>query len=64
MQPVRGFGKTWRESLGGAGSVVGWATAPEVGLTGGVQRYENGWLLRLDDEQVVLTDAGTWRAEQ
>jgi DNA-binding beta-propeller fold protein YncE len=64
MQPVRGFGKTWRESLGGAGSVVGWAIAPEVGLTGGVQRYENGWLLRLDDEQVVLTDAGTWRAEQ
>jgi DNA-binding beta-propeller fold protein YncE/photosystem II stability/assembly factor-like uncharacterized protein len=64
MQPVRGFGKVWRESLGGPGSVVGWAIAPEVGLTGSVQRYENGWLVSLGDEQVVLTNAGTWRAEQ
>ncbi len=40
MQPVRGFGKVWREILGGPGAFVGWGTAPEVGLTGGVKRYE------------------------
>ena len=31
LSPVRGFGRLW-ESLGGANSPLGWATAPELGF--------------------------------
>jgi hypothetical protein len=63
FQPMRGFGKVWRERLGGPEALVGWATAPEQGLSGLVQRYQHGWVLRLGGEQVVLADAGTWRGD-
>lgn len=42
-QPVRGFGKVWREGTGArVRERLGWATAPEQGATGAYQRFDNG----------------------
>ena len=37
LQPVRGFGKVWREQLGGPNAATGWATRPEEAMAGTVQ---------------------------
>jgi DNA-binding beta-propeller fold protein YncE len=59
--PVRGFGKLWREQLGGPDSALGWATAPERGITFLIQSFANGLLLRgTDGELFVLYEDGTW----
>jgi hypothetical protein len=69
-QPIRGFGKVWREQLGGLQAAsenplgIGWAIAPEQGLDGLAQRYEHGWVVRLNGERLLLADDGTWRAAQ
>jgi hypothetical protein len=63
-QPVRGFGAVWREQLGGALAQVGWATAPEEGLTGGIQPYGSGVVLRLGEDRLLLAEVGTWRLER
>jgi hypothetical protein len=70
-QPIRGFGKVWREQLGGPQAAsgnpatgIGWAIAPEQGLDGLVQRYEHGWVVRLDGERLLLIDDGSWRTAQ
>jgi hypothetical protein len=36
-QPVRGFGKVWREQAG-VREMLGWATSPELGFTSQLQR--------------------------
>jgi hypothetical protein len=64
VQPVRGFGKVWREQLGGPQAAIGWATTPELGLTAGVQRYDRGWVLRLGEERLLLASDGSWRVAQ
>jgi hypothetical protein len=60
-QPVRGFGKVWRESLGGATARIGWATAEERGGPALVQPFGNGTLLKAPDEGVyALYFNGSW----
>jgi hypothetical protein len=69
-QPVRGFGKVWREQLGGpagdpAGDpagAIGWATDAERGLDAFVQEWDNGLVLRLGADTVVLLRDGSWRS--
>jgi hypothetical protein len=45
QQPVRGFGKVWREQLGGPRSALGWAVGPEAGLDITRQEFERGSIL-------------------
>ena len=48
LQPKRGFGKIWREELGGPSSQIGWATEEEQGGTGVVQAFGGGAILWSD----------------
>jgi hypothetical protein len=61
LQPARGFGKLWREQLGGPQARAGWATAKEQGTNGTVQTWEGGFVLRFgpSDNYAILQD-GTW----
>ena len=60
-QPIRGFGKVWREELGGPQANVGWATLGEVGYTGRWQAFDRGLLIAGPDGHVyTLFDDGTW----
>ncbi|HOG46165.1 MAG TPA: protein kinase [Anaerolineae bacterium] len=61
VQPVRGFGKFWRERLGGPGSKIGWATQPEQGFDGGRQSFANGLLIAGPGGEVyALLADGHW----
>lgn len=62
LQPIRGFGKIWREELGGPDAAIGWATGPEQGLDAGIQAWEGGTVLSfsLADRTVLLAD-GRWQ---
>ena len=42
--PEQGFGKLWR-AHGDIQTRLGWARAPETGITGVVQRFERGMML-------------------
>jgi len=48
FQPKRGFGKVWREELGGPVSQLGWAREEERGFTGVVQVFDGGTILESD----------------
>ena len=62
-QPVRGFGKLWREVLGAEEAWIGWATAEEQGLTAVIQPFAQGMALKgADDVVYVLYQGGTWRS--
>ncbi|MBN1286824.1 MAG: hypothetical protein JXB47_15600 [Anaerolineae bacterium] len=50
FEPVRGFGKIWREQAGVRGR-LGWALQPESGGPGQIQRFARG-------EMVYLSQAG------
>ncbi|MEJ2734518.1 MAG: hypothetical protein P8189_13300 [Anaerolineae bacterium] len=56
QQPQRGFGKVWREQLGGPQSPIGWALEEE--------RSVNGWRQRFDHGLLVWTDAAPAEAEE
>jgi hypothetical protein len=60
-QPIRGFGKVWRDQLGGLKAGIGWATAEESGSTSLIQSFALGLLLR-GEKGVVYTlyHQGTW----
>lgn len=60
-QPVRGFGKVWREDLGGPASALGWALEPEQGIEAYAQDWDYGIVLRFGGEVIVLQSVGTWR---
>lgn len=62
-QPIRGFGKVWREQLGGPDAAIGWATAPESGRSGRIQAWTGGILIgfTLTDRLILLND-GQWIA--
>lgn len=62
FQPVRGFGRVWRDQLGGANASIGWATGQERGLTGGVRPWQGGLVFRLDEELLILFNDGTARS--
>jgi hypothetical protein len=66
-QPVRGFGKVWRESPG-VRDRLGWATEPEQGSSGAYQRFDFGTMIQIatpDKIWVFYGDlywqmSGTW----
>ena len=71
LQSQRGFGKVWREQLGGPRSVLGWALEGERAVDGWRQRFESGMLFWTDAAPGGSGDAGiayllykdgTWRA--
>ncbi|MEZ4635696.1 MAG: hypothetical protein R2873_31060 [Caldilineaceae bacterium] len=61
FQPIRGFGKVWREQLGGPGAAVGWATLPESGISGTTQPWAHGDLVSFGlAERFLLFENGSW----
>lgn len=61
QEPVRGFGKVWREQLGGPAARVGWATTYERRVWAAVQSFERGLIIRTDAGRVyVLRRNGAW----
>ncbi len=61
IEPQRGFGKVWRERLGGPTSQIGWATSPEVAVQGQVQIFDNGFAFIDEDGEVkILLVNGNW----
>jgi hypothetical protein len=71
QQPQRGFGKVWREQLGGPQSTIGWALEAERAVSGWQQRFDRGLLLWTDTTPAeaaepgtayLLYDDGTWQA--
>lgn len=56
FQPIRGFGKVWRENPWLRGR-LGWAVEPERGVTARAQRFEHGWLLQAETSVFVLVNA-------
>jgi len=64
FQPKRGFGKVWREELGGPASQIGWAREEERGLTGVVQAFDGGTILWSDlGTAYILYAEGSWESE-
>ena len=61
-QPLRGFGKVWREKLGGVESTIGWATDVERNYDTVIQPFDNGQLLKGDENYIVfvLYNDGHW----
>jgi photosystem II stability/assembly factor-like uncharacterized protein len=71
QQPQRGFGKVWREELGGPQAVIGWALEGERPVFGWRQRFDHGLLIWTDaiwageegqGTTYLLYDDGTWQA--
>jgi hypothetical protein len=71
-QPQRGFGKVWREQLGGPNAEIGWALEGERGVDGWRQSFENGLLVWTDSilpgqttpgAVYLLYDDGSWEAK-
>jgi len=61
-EPVRGFGKLWREQLSGPSGPFGWGTDQERGFTGLAQTFERGLMLENEQRQIyVLYGNGTWQ---
>jgi photosystem II stability/assembly factor-like uncharacterized protein len=63
LQPVRGFGKVWREQMGAAGASIGWAMEAERGTPGSVQEWDGGLVIRADAATFILLDDGSWRTQ-
>jgi len=70
FQPKRGFGKVWREELGGPASQIGWAREEERGFTGVVQAFDGGTILWSDLRTArevllhILYADGSWEQHQ
>jgi hypothetical protein len=62
VEPIRGFGRLWREELGGPDAGVGWALEPEQGFVGSVQLFEHGVMVwdPVSAAVYVLWDDGSW----
>lgn len=62
-QPIRGFGKVWRENTA-VYDKLGWALAKEQGQDAQIQLFERGVMLRLGGTVFTLigvdTDQGKW----
>ncbi len=69
-QPRRGFGKVWREQLGGPQALIGWAMENEKPVPGWRQRFYHGRLYwtptallgRGSGTAFLLYDDQTWQA--
>jgi hypothetical protein len=59
LQPVRGFGKVWRQN-GFVREALGWATSPETEYVATWQDFEDGWMLTAPGGQTlyVMTPTG------
>ncbi len=65
LQPVRGFGKVWREQLGGPGASTGWALVEEQGYELLAQPFAGGQVLSGPwGEVYVLFADSTWEARE
>ena len=63
LQPVRGFGKVWRERLGGPGASTGWALAEEQSFEMLYQSFVDGQMFVGPRGEVYLLYAdSTWEA--
>ena len=71
QQPQRGFGKVWREELGGPEAAIGWALEGERPVFGWRQRFDHGLLIWTDailageeaqGTAYLLYEDGTWQA--
>ena len=63
LEPRRGFGKVWRESLGGANAAIGFAVETEQGMHGQVQPFEQGLVMRNDRGATrILLANGSWQS--
>jgi len=61
-EPIRGFGKLWRERLGGPTGAFGWGTEAERGFQAPVQTFQRGLMLENERKEIyVLFNNGTWR---
>jgi uncharacterized protein with LGFP repeats len=63
LEPRSGFGKVWRERLGGPSSEIGWAKGDEyVAPNLVVQDFENGVIFWEDmvGNRVFLLSPGSW----
>lgn len=56
--PVRGFGATWHQQLGGAGNPLGWAVEQEYAVPLAIQDFENGLMVELEGRVYLLGDDG------
>ncbi len=65
LEPVRGFGKVWRENQA-ARDTLGWALTTEAGGTAEILRFERGEIIRVPQAgqtYIMITGApGTWSA--
>lgn len=68
LEPVRGFGKIWR-NYPDVRTNLGWGTALEVGGQTTLQRFDRGWMFDITergDVLILIEDAtgitGTWRS--
>lgn len=68
LEPVRGFGKIWR-NYPDIRTNIGWGNAPEVGGQTIMLRFDRGWMLDLTergDVLILIEDPtgiiGTWRS--
>jgi hypothetical protein len=61
IEPVRGFGKIWRQA-GGIRNAIGWATAPEQGISATVLNFERGRMIALAErgEILIVGNSGVW----
>ncbi len=62
FEPIRGFGKVWRENPG-VRSALGWATAPETGGPGRFQIMEGGeiiWLSETGSTYIFVQSGAHW----
>jgi len=62
MEPIRGFGKVWREQLEGPEAAIGWATEHEIGGDTLIEDFERGVILKIDSTVYLLyRDGMTWQ---
>ncbi len=62
VEPIRGFGKIWREQLGGPTAQIGWALNPEVPVKSQIQNFESGFAYRDEDGDIKLFSVdGRWK---
>ena len=61
IQPIRGFGKVWREQLGGATAKIGWAMEGEYGFETAIQGFQDGIAIMGPEMTLyVLYNDGRW----
>jgi photosystem II stability/assembly factor-like uncharacterized protein len=65
LQPVRGFGKLWREQLGGPQAQVGWALEPEQGYEMLLQPFGGGEMfLGIEGQVFIFYTDRTWESRE